>query len=169
MFTGVTTMKQMTSFAETGPPELEPPAARASKTNLRRLSETLNRRTLELAAAKVQLQWRITRRKSAEAALRESGARYAKLLKASVRLQESLRRSAHQLLAAQENERATISRELHDDVAQTLLGINVRLLSLKQEAGSNPKDFPDKIASTQRLVASSARLMRLAARQFRVK
>jgi hypothetical protein len=44
-------------------------AARQSKTDLSRLNETLNRRTLELAAANRQLQRGIIRRKSVEAAL----------------------------------------------------------------------------------------------------
>jgi signal transduction histidine kinase len=72
-----------------------------------------------------------------EAALRKSGEHYTRLLKESLQLQERLRNLTHQVLAAQENERRNISRELQDEIAQTLLGINVRLLSLKQEARSN--------------------------------
>ena len=72
-----------------------------------------------------------------ETALKKSGEHYAKLLKESLQLQEGLRQLAHQVLATQEDERRKISRELQDEIAQTLLGINVRLLSLKQEARSN--------------------------------
>jgi signal transduction histidine kinase len=81
-------------------------------------------------------------------------------LKESLQLQEGLRQLTHQVLAAQEDERKKISRELQDEIAQTLLGINVRLLSLKQEARTNTKGLKNEIASTQRLVVKSAKSVR---------
>jgi signal transduction histidine kinase len=138
---------------------LKQDAARESKIDLKR-------RTAELAATNGQLQRGVPQRKSVEAALKQSGEHYAKLLKESLQLQERLRRLTHQLLAAQEDERTDISRELQNEIAQTLLGINVRLLSLKQEARSNTKDFKNEIADTQRLVAKSARSVRRVAREF---
>jgi signal transduction histidine kinase len=78
-----------------------------------------------------------------------------------------LRQLTHQVLAAQEDERHKISHELQDEIAQTLLGINVRLLSLKQEARSNTRGLKNEIASTQRLVAKSAQSVRQAARKFK--
>ena len=56
-------------------------------------------------------------------------------MKESWRLQKHLRHLTHQILSAQEEKRKKISRELQDEIAQTLLGINVRLLTLKKEAG----------------------------------
>jgi len=154
-------------FAEALTPIVETHrAARQSKTDLNRLNETLNRRTLELAAANRQLQRGIVRRKSVEAALKRSGTHYAKLLEHSLQLQEGLRQLTHQVLAAQEDERAKISLELQNEIAQTLLGINVRLLTLKEEARSNTKELKNEIASTQRLVTKSARSVRQAAREF---
>jgi len=140
--------------------------ARQSKVVLNRLNEALNHRTLELATTNRQLQRGVLRRKSVEAALKKSGIHYAKQIKDSLQLQESLRRLTHKVLAAQEDERKKISRELQDEIAQTLLGINVRLLALKQEARSNPKGLKNEIASTQRLVAKSARSVRRVARKF---
>ena len=142
-------------------------AARQSKIDLNRLNETLNRRTLELAATNRQLQRGIVRRKSVEAALKKSGVHYAKLLKESLQLQEGLRQLTHRVLTAQEDERKKMSRELQDEIAQTLLGINVRLLTLKQEARSNTKGLKNEIASTQRLVLNSARSVRRAAHEFK--
>jgi signal transduction histidine kinase len=142
-------------------------AARQSKIDLNRLNEALGQRTAELATTNRQLKRGIVRRKSVEAALKKSGEHYAKLLKDSLQLQESLRQLTHQVLAAQEDERKKLSTELQDEIAQTLLGINVRLLSLKHEARSNTKGLKNEIASTQRLVAKSARSVRRVAREFR--
>ena len=109
----------------------------------------------------------ILRRKSVEAALQKSGVHYAKLLKDSLNLQKALRQLTHQVLAAQEEERKKISLELQDEVAQTLLGINVRLLSLKQVSRNNSKGLKLEIASTQRLVAKSAKSVQQVARKFK--
>jgi signal transduction histidine kinase len=141
--------------------------ARQRKTDLNRLTQTLNRRTVELAATNRQLKRGVLLRKSVEAALKKSGVHYARLLKDSLHLQEGLRQLTHQVLAAQEEERKKISLELQDEVAQTLLGINVRLLSLKQESRINTKGLKLEIASTQRLVAKSASSVRRVAREFR--
>jgi len=141
-------------------------AACGTKTELNRLNETLGQRTLQLTVANRQLQRGIARRKSVEAALKKSGVRYSKLLKNSLQLQEGLRQLTHQVLAAQEAERKKLSHELQDEIAQTLLGINVRLLSLKQEARSNTKGLKNEIADTQQLVAESARSVRRIAREF---
>jgi signal transduction histidine kinase len=142
-------------------------AARESKIQLNRLNEMLSRRTLELAATHRQLQRGIVRRKSVEAALKKSGEHYARLLKDSLQLQEGLRQLTQRVLAAHEDERKKISSELQDEIAQTLLGINVRLLSLKQEARSNTKGLKNEIASTQRLVIKSVKSVRRVAREFR--
>ena len=82
-------------------------------------------------------------------------------------MQKRLQQLTHRVLAAQEDERKSISQELHDEIAQTLLGINVRLLSLKQQARVNHQGLKTEIAGTQRLVANSARSVRRMAREFR--
>jgi signal transduction histidine kinase len=46
---------------------------------------------------------------------------------------------SHQVLQAQEEERKRISRDLHDVIAQTLVGINVQLATLTKEAAGGPK------------------------------
>ena len=142
-------------------------AARQSKLDLHRLNEALGRRTTELDVTNRQLQRGIVRRKGVEAALKKSGVHYSRLLKDSLQLQEGLRQLTHRVLAAQESERKKISIELQDEIAQTLLGINVKLLSLKQEARLNTKGLKNEIASTQRLVAKSAKSVRRVAREFR--
>jgi signal transduction histidine kinase len=81
-------------------------------------------------------------------------------------LQERLRQLTRRVMAAQEDDRRHISRELQDEIGQTLLGINVRLLALKREARSNTKGLKNQIATTQRLVLKSAKSVRRVAREF---
>jgi signal transduction histidine kinase len=96
----------------------------------------------------------------------QRGKLHQQCLEESLELQKRLRRLTHQVLAAQEDERKKISRELQDEIAQTLLGINLRLLCLKQEARSKTTDLKNTIANTQRLVANSARSVRQAGRRI---
>jgi signal transduction histidine kinase len=155
-------------FAEALTPIVETHrAARQSKFDLNRLTLMLSRRTLELAATNRLLKRGVLRRMSVEAALKKSGLHYAKLLKDSLQLQQGLRQLTHQVLVAQEDERKKISHELQAEIAQTLLGINVRLVSLKQEARTNTEGLKNEIASTRRLVVKSAKSVRRVARQYR--
>ncbi|HUZ05994.1 MAG TPA: histidine kinase [Candidatus Paceibacterota bacterium] len=141
-------------------------AARQGKVHLSRMKETLDQRTEELAVSKRQLQRGIVRRKVTEAAARKNSQHHNKCLEESLLLQKRLRLLTHRLMAAQEDERQSISRELQNEIAQTLLGINVRLLSLKREARLNTKDIKNEIASAQRLVLKSAKSVRRVAREF---
>jgi two-component system sensor histidine kinase DegS len=142
-------------------------AARQCKMELNRLTEKLDKRTAQLASTNGQLQRGVVRRKSVEAALKKSGIYYGKLLKDSLHLQQGLRELTHQLLTAQEDERRKMSFELQNEIAQTLLGINARLLSLKQEGRINTHGLKNEIAAKQRLVVKSAKSVRRIARQFR--
>ena len=141
-------------------------AARQSKVHLSRLNETLGRRTAELAVTHRQLQRGIVRRKVMEDAAKKRGGHHQKCLEESLALQKRLRQLTHRVLAAQEDERHEISHKLQDEIAQTLLGINVRLLSLKQKARSNTNGLKHEIASTQRLVVKSAQSVRRFAREL---
>lgn len=133
---------------------------------LNQLHTKLGRRTVELTDSHRSLKRGILQRKSVEQALKKSGGHYAQLLKESRLLQKRLQHLTHQLLRAQEAKRTKISRSLHDEIAQTLLGINVRLLTLKKEATINTKGFKKEIASTQRLVGKSAKSISRFARGY---
>jgi signal transduction histidine kinase len=142
-------------------------SARDATAQLKKFIETLSQRTVELAAANLELSLEIGQRKVAEAALRKSERHYSQLLKQSDQLQEQLRRLSRQILLAQEDERKRISRELHDVIAQTLTGINIRLATLKKEASINTKGLDRNIASTQRLVEKSVNIVHQFARELR--
>lgn len=141
-------------------------AARQSKEDLNRLRKTLGRRTGELSRTTIELKRGIARRKTVEAALKESSAHYSRLLNDSLQLQAQLRQITYRVLEAQEEERKQVSRELQNEIAQTLLGINVRLLALKREAATNTHGFKKEIAGTRRLVTQSAHSVRQVARRF---
>ena len=106
--------------------------AREAAAHLNEIVETLSQRTVELAASNLDLENEIAQRKAVEAALKKSEQHYSKLLAQSERLQEQLRQLSRQILLTQEEERREISRELHDVIAQTLTGINVRLAALEK-------------------------------------
>jgi len=142
-------------------------SARAASLHLNQIVGMLSRRTVELAASNLELTQEIARRKAAEEALKKSERHYAQLLEKSDRLQEQLRHLSRQILLAQEEERKEISRELHDVIAQTLTGINVRLAALKKGAAVNIKGLDRNIAATQRLVEKSVDIVHQFARELR--
>ncbi|HEV2393792.1 MAG TPA: histidine kinase [Verrucomicrobiae bacterium] len=145
-------------FAETITPiEETHRAALKASARLKRLSKALDRRTLALAGANRLLKLGIARRRSAEEALKKSGKYYRTLLEESLALQKHLQHLTHQILSAQEHKRKQISHDLQDEIAQTLLGINVRLLTVKEAAGHNAKQLQEEIARTGRLVDRSVR------------
>ena len=141
--------------------------AQEDNDQLVQLNQSLIQRSVDLIASNRQLQLEILQRKSVEASLRKSEHHYSELLEQSRHMQEQLRLLSRQLLSAQEEERKMISRELHDQIAQTLTGINIRLASLKTESTLNNKGLQKKITSTQRLVEKSVDIVHRFARELR--
>ena len=133
---------------------------------LKRLNATLNERTQALTDSRRELQQGITARKTAEAVLATSERAFSQLLKESVLLEKNLRNMTRRILAANEEERKRMSLQLHDEIAQTLLGIHVKLLSLKKEAAARHLGLAKEIATTQRLVEASMETLNRFAREF---
>ncbi|OAM88306.1 sensor histidine kinase [Termitidicoccus mucosus] len=134
--------------------------ARAATLHAQHIDAKLHARTAALAAARQQVRRETARRKKGERQLVQGARHYSQLLAQS-------RRLAHQVLSAQEEERKEISRELHDEVAQILAGINVQLAALQESAAINSRSLRQRIAQTQRLVGQSIRIVHRYARELR--
>ena len=126
-----------------------------------------HRRLEALAVTNRDLEREIVRRQAVEEALKRSQQHQARLLEQSRHMQEQLRHLSHRMLQAQEEERKRISRELHDEITQTLVGINVHLEALARHATGNPAGLRQKIARTQRLVEKSVSIVHRFARELR--
>ncbi|HEV3272786.1 MAG TPA: histidine kinase [Candidatus Methylacidiphilales bacterium] len=129
--------------------------------------EEVRRRLEDMAVANRELKLEIVQRLKVEVALKKSEAHYAHLFEQSLQMQEQLRHLSRQLLLTQEEERKRISRELHDEIVQTLVGINVHLASLTMKAPVNLKNLRKKITRTQRLVEKSVEIVHRFARELR--
>jgi len=107
----------------------------------RKAAEAARVRLEVMTASNRKLEQEIIRRKALEQALKTS--------------EQQLRQLSHEILLTQEAERKRISRELHDTVLQTLVGISVHLASLTPKPTDNPSSLRRKIAQTQLLVEKS--------------
>ena len=77
--------------------------AREATAHLKKIVESLSQRTVELAAANLELNVEIAQRKAVETALKKSKRHYSELLGQSDRMQEQLRQLSRQILSAQED------------------------------------------------------------------
>jgi signal transduction histidine kinase len=120
-----------------------------------------------LAQGNRRLQHEVERRKAGETRLRTSKLEYRDLLQESQVMERKLRQLTRQIISAQESERKEISRELHDEIVQTLVGINVELSALGKGTSDGLHNLKDKIARTQRLVENSVKAVHRFARELR--
>jgi len=149
------------------PLEKDQRATRETNRSLRQRNETLRLHTAELAAGNRRLEREVAKRKAGEETISKGREQYRRLYLESQAMQRKLRQLTRQILSAQEEERKTISRELHDEVVQTLVGINVQLSALDKGATKGLGELRTKIARTRRLVESSVKAVHRFARDLR--
>lgn len=134
---------------------------------LREHNMLLDLHAKELSASNRKMQREIVLRQKAERVVIDGKEKYRMLFLQSVALQKQLRQLTVKIISAQEDERKQISRELHDQVVQTLVGINVELSALGRGASFDLRALKSKIARTQRIVENSVREVHRFARDLR--
>lgn len=134
---------------------------------LKQRNETLRLHAAALARVNRRLQREVERRKAGEDVVRKGKKQYQKLFLESQVMEKKLRLVTRQIISAQEAERKEISRELHDEVVQTLVGINVQLSALCQGTSVGLHTLKAKIVGTQRLVENSVTAVHRFARGLR--
>ncbi len=80
------------------------------------------------------------------------------------RLEAERRRAGSAALRAQEQERARVARDLHDEVNQSLTGLLLRLEAVREEA---PPELEPELATTKALANQAMRELLTLARQLR--
>jgi two-component system sensor histidine kinase DegS len=142
-------------------------ALRKANPSLQHLNLSLRKEARIQAKGKRLLEVEIIRRKAAEVATQKGRAEYQKLFAESLSMQRKLRLLTRQIIAAREEDRKQISRELHDEVVQNLVSINVQLAALGKGATIGHANLKSEIARTQRLVENSVNAVHRFARELR--
>lgn len=128
---------------------------------------TIRKLAEDMSSRNVKLNLEITHRKAVEEDLRTSRKELSRLLRQSRLQQKQMRDLSHRILHVQEEERKRISRELHDVIAQTLVGINVHLALLAQGTAAVPENLQQQISRTQVLVEKAVEIVHDFARELR--
>jgi PAS domain S-box-containing protein len=115
-------------------------------------AENAQRHLEVLTASNLKLKQEIIRRKSVEEVLHQTRVEERRLLQKSRKQELRLRELSHQIIQVQEAERKRISRELHDVVAQSLVGINLHVSTLASEMKDKLGSLQERIANTQKIV-----------------
>ncbi len=126
----------------------------------RKKAEETKRRLEVLAATNRKLELEIVHRRTVEISLKQSEQEMSRLLK-------QLRLLSHKILITQEEERKRISRDLHDVIAQTLVGINFSLAALAAGSVCDPKKLQANLLRTQRQVEESVEIVHRFAAELR--
>jgi two-component system, NarL family, sensor histidine kinase DegS len=114
----------------------------------------------------LKLRTEVNLRRAAECSLKKQERKFTRLLHNARRMQQELQHLSRKILIAQEDERKRISRELHDEVAQTLTVVGLELASL-QVAAAQGRPIFQKIDEARSLLEISARQVHHFARELR--
>ncbi len=133
---------------------------------LRQLNRILEQRNRQLAAINEKLGREVTERQRVENDLRDRTDHYLRLFEQARAMEENLRLLSTKVITAQEEERKHISRELHDEIGQTLTAVNVSLSLLKLHAKPD-RTSRQQLARVQKLLTQSLENVHRFARELR--
>ena len=122
---------------------------------------------LKLYERNRELESEIKERKRVESALRRSERHYHRLFNDAQFMQENLRELSNRILNTQEEERKRISRELHDEVGQSLTAVNVVLGTLRNCGIGNAEISDRKLGEVQSLLRDTMETVHGFARDLR--
>lgn len=132
-------------------------AAIKDAVHVNQLAKRLRQRTIESSASTQRLKVGIARRQAVEGDLKKSAKQRLRLLRVSRRLKSSMRDQVRESLALQEARHRKMSRQLYNDMAQSLVAINIRLLAVSKATKNASEKLKKDIAETQRQVNYSAK------------
>jgi two-component system sensor histidine kinase DegS len=92
---------------------------------------------------------------------------YSTLTTKQKKLFKEAQQYAQLLIIEHEQERTRISRELHDQISQVLVGINLHLAAIKKAAQSNSAELTTKVDQAQRQIVESIQWVHDFARKLR--
>jgi signal transduction histidine kinase len=157
-------------FAETIVPiEKTHQAALNDDVRVTQLTDTLNRKAVESSASDRHLEQGIASRQAAEAALKKSGKHRVTLMRESNRLKKRLKDQTRVIISKHEDKRRNVSSQLQNEIAQSMLAINLRLLMLNKSAHAGTESLKKEIAETQRVVKHSVKRFKRFAHEFVIK
>jgi signal transduction histidine kinase len=132
-----------------------------------RRAEEAQRRLDVATASNGKLQLEIIRREGVEAALKQSEGNARRLLRESNKMQRQLRNISRRILQAEEDLRKEISRELHDQISQTLIGIKIHMTAFAKAAKKDPRNVIQSAAPIRRLVTKAVETVHRFAQDLR--
>lgn len=137
-----------------------PPAARMATPTQRVRRLKVSETDLEASEEKARQHTRL--RRASEKALRQKRVRLIQALKESHALEGDLRSLTRRTLAALERERGEFSQLLHDEVAQSLIGIKLRLARIEEKRVIEAEKLLGDITEARGIVKGSAARIRKA-------
>ncbi len=128
-------------------------------------------RVIKDAAGNITSVWGIARDRTEnilqEKSLRKSHREIQDLYRQSVEMREELSRLSQKMFQMQEEDRLRISRELHDEVGQTLTAISTNLELIKRDLSPDTPDIRKKLLESQSLAKEVTQSVRRVVRELR--
>jgi len=127
-------------------------AARQAGSRIDHLTRTLRQRTAESSVSAEQVAQATAQREGAEASAEARAEKHAELLAEANCVQTRLRHEMRAILSQQAGQQQHIGGELRDEIAQSLLAVDLSLLVLKTSGHNHVRTIEKGIADAQRLL-----------------